>query len=235
MRLSFPAADRIFSFSKGIADDLKRLGTLDERNVKVIYNPVNTGAIHRMAGQPLDHEWFREGAPPVILAIGRLAEQKDFPMLIRAFALLRRNRSARLVILGEGKLGDRLQRLAASLGIADDFLLAGFVDNPYQYIQRSSVVAVSSRWEGMINVLIEALAVGTPVVSTDCHSGPAEILEDGRFGRLVPVGDAGAFAAALEETLDNPITRDVLQGRADDFSVDRVLPEYLDVMLDNAK
>lgn len=231
MRISYPAADKVVAVSKGIANDLKQLGALDERNVKVIYNPVNIAAIRRMSEQPLDHEWFRKGAPPVVLAIGRLTEQKDFPVLIRAFALLRRNRSARLVILGEGKLGDSLQRLAESLGIGDDFLLAGFVGNPYQYIQRSSIVAVSSKWEGMINVLIEALTVGTPVVSTDCHSGPAEILEDGRFGRLVPVGDIDAFAAALEETLDHPITRDVLQSRADDFSVDSVLPEYLDVML----
>lgn len=234
MRISYPAADGVVAVSKGIANDLKQLGTLDERNVRVIYNPANIAVIRRMSMQPLAHEWFRKGAPPVILAIGRLAEQKDFPMLIRAFALLRRNRSARLVILGEGRLGESLQRLAESLGVADDFLLAGFVENPYQYMQCSSLVAVSSKWEGMINVLIEALTVGTPVVSTDCHSGPAEILEGGRFGRLVPLGDTDAFAAALEETLDDPITGDVLQGRADDFSIDRVLPEYLDVMLKEA-
>jgi glycosyltransferase involved in cell wall biosynthesis len=231
MWLLYPVADGVVAVSAGIASDLEGLGRLDPGKLKVIYNPVNLSEIDRQAEQGLEHDWFRRGEPPVILAIGRLVRQKDFGMLLRAFALLREQRPVRLVILGEGAQAGELQRLAGSLGVADDFLLAGFVANPYRFIRRAAAVAVSSRWEGMINVLIEAIAVGTPVVSTDCHSGPAEILEQGRYGKLVPVGDSEAFARALAETLDHPLAADVLRGRANDFSVDGIWPKYLDFML----
>ncbi len=231
MAMFYPVADVVIAVSNGVAGDLAKLGLLARRKIRVIYNPVNIEEIHRLSGEALNHVWFREGEPPVILAVGRLVAAKDFPMLIRAFAMLRRSRPVRLVILGSGVLAEELQRLAVMHGVADDFLLAGYVENPYSYIRKAALVAVSSQWEGMINVLIEALALGTPVVSTDCHSGPAEILEQGRYGRLVPVGDEESYATALEETLNRPLDAGFLRQRADDFSVAKILPEYLDVLL----
>jgi glycosyltransferase involved in cell wall biosynthesis len=135
------------------------------------------------------------------------------------------------VILGEGGERDRIESLAESLGVADDVWLPGFVDNPYKYMRRADVFALSSEWEGFGNVVVEAMACGTPVVSTDCPSGPAEILADGEFGRLVPVGDDGALADAVAATLDDPLPDDRLRARADDFSYDTIAGEYLDVLV----
>jgi glycosyltransferase involved in cell wall biosynthesis len=159
---------------------------------------------------PLDHPWFSPDAPPVILAVGRLTAVKDYPTLLRAFALLRQWRAARLFILGEGELRRELGALAETLGIAADVQFAGFDPNPYRYMKRSAVLALSSAWEGFGNVLVEALACGTQVVATDCPSGPAEILAGGKFGRLVPVGDAAALAQAIESALLAPLPPDAL-------------------------
>jgi glycosyltransferase involved in cell wall biosynthesis len=138
------------------------------------------------------------------MALGRLARVKDYPTLIRAFAQLRAERACRLLILGRGRQRDRLLQLATRLGVGEDVDLPGFFDNPYASLRRASLLAVSSLREGGPIVLIEALAQGIPVVSTDCPIGPREILQDGRYGRLVPPGDPAALAAAMRETLDNP-------------------------------
>src|SRR5262249_43075680 len=146
------------------------------------------------------HPWFRPSAPPVVLGAGRLHAQKDFPTLLRAFAQVRAKREARLMILGEAKCAEyrtELMALAAQLGIADDVMLPGFVANPFAYMARAAVFVLSSAWEGLPTVLIEALASGCPVVSTACPSGPREILENGKYGPLVPVGDDTALANAI--------------------------------------
>jgi glycosyltransferase involved in cell wall biosynthesis len=169
------------------------------------------------------------GAPPVILAVGRLTLQKDFPTLIRAFARLRARRSARLVILGEGELRDELEALVAELGLTADVALPGFVDNPFSWMRGSALFVLSSAWEGFGNVLVEAMACGTPVVSTDCPSGPAEILENGKWGRLAAVGDAEALARAIAEALDDPNPPDV-RARAAFFSVERSVDAYLAIL-----
>jgi glycosyltransferase involved in cell wall biosynthesis len=192
-----------------------------------------------MAGQPVAHRWFLPAAPPVVLGVGSLSERKDFPTLLRAFAKLRKQRDCRLVILGEAGSPKKteeqraaLMALAAELGVAADVDLPGFVANPFAYMARAAAFVLSSAFEGLPGALIQAMACGCPVVSTDCLSGPAEILEGGRFGAMVPVGDDQAMAAAIAATLDRPIAAATLRGRAGMFSVDRAVDRYLDLMFD---
>jgi glycosyltransferase involved in cell wall biosynthesis len=173
----------------------------------------------------------------VILSAGRLSAQKDFPTLIRAFATLRARREARLVILGgataEAKTEIRQQDLVAlaeSLGVAADLCLMGFMPNPYAYMARAKLFALSSAWEGFGNVLVEALACGCPVVSTDCPFGPAEILDGGRYGRLVPVGDADGMADAMFDLLASPPDPTLLLRRSADFTVDHSVDGYLQAL-----
>lgn len=229
--LLYRRADRVIAVSEGVADDLARCASLPREKIKVIYNPVVTPDLLARAEEPLDHPWFSDGEPPVVLSVGRLTAAKDHATLIRAFALVRRERVARLVILGEGNERRHLEALAGELGLGDDVALPGFVENPYTYMRRARVFVLSSRWEGLPTVLVEALAVGTPVVSTDCPSGPREILEGGRWGRLVPVGDVDALATAILVSLDEP---GPLPGAAERmverFGLDAVVEQYRDVL-----
>jgi glycosyltransferase involved in cell wall biosynthesis len=229
MRRYYPRADAIVAVSRGVADDLARFASLSRAGVRVIYNPVVGADLPRMADEPVDHPWFRPDELPVILGAGRLSRQKDFPTLIRAFAEVRRARPARLVILGDGAQRADLEALVRTLGLADAVALPGFTSNPYAHMARAAVFVLSSRFEGFPNVLVEALAVGTPVVATDCPSGPAEILEGGRHGRLVPVGQADALARALLATLDAPGDPAGRRRRAADFSADASVSTYLEL------
>lgn len=230
----YPEADAVVAVSKGVADDLALRSGLDRRSIAVIYNPVAGPAIAARAQAPLPHSWFAPGSPPVVLGAGQLTKQKDFPTLIRAFAMLRARRTARLVILGGTRDASpspggvaELIALAQSLGVAADIELTGPEANPYRFMARAAVFALSSAWEGFGDILIEAMACGCPVVSTDCPTGPAEILETGRWGPLVSVGDAVGLAAAIERTLDSPPPRATLIARAADFSLDRAVDCYL--------
>lgn len=200
----YPWADAIVAVSHDSAVDLARAIGVPPERIDVIYNPVISADLPVLAAAALDHPWFAAGQPPVLVGVGRLARPKDFPTLIRAFALLRQQRPARLLILGEGDDLNRLEALVRELGVTDDVALPGFVDNPYAYLARAAVFVLSSISEALPTVVIEALALGTPVVSTDCRSGPREILEDGRLGRLVPVQDPQALADAIAATLDEP-------------------------------
>ena len=231
VRRAYPRADAIVSVSDGVADDLSRLAHLPRERVTTIYNPIVTPALHAEAQVPLDHPWFRPDAPPVVLGVGRLHRQKDFPTLLRAFARVRARRPARLAVLGEGKLRAELETLARTLGVAADVALPGFVENPHTYMARAAVFALSSAYEGLANVVIEALACGCPVVSTDCPSGPAEILAGGTYGTLVPVGDDAALAHAICDTLDDPPPRERLIERAQFFSADRAVEQYERLLL----
>jgi glycosyltransferase involved in cell wall biosynthesis len=234
VRHTYAQADAIAAVSRALGDDLAAFAGLPRERIATLYNPVVDAALREKAHAKLDHPWLAPGTPPVVLGAGRLADQKDFPTLLRAFALLRARRPARLVILGAAKVETKtierraaLLALATQLGVADDVLLPGATDNPFAWMARAAVFALSSRFEGLGNVLIEAMACGCPVVSTDCASGPAEILDGGRYGGLVPVGDAAALAAAIEAQLDAPTDRDVLRRRADDFTVERAVGAYL--------
>jgi len=207
-RWFYPWADGIVAVSQGVADDLVATVRLDSAQVEVIYNPTVAPEIYERASEPIEHAWFGPGEPDVILAVGRLAPQKDYPTLLRAFTRLRERTPCRLMILGEGKARPELEALVAELGIEADVALPGFVANPYPYMARAAVFAMSSAWEGLPNALIEALALGATVVSTDCPSGPREILEEGRWGQLVPVGDVDRLADAMADALKSPNSSD---------------------------
>jgi glycosyltransferase involved in cell wall biosynthesis len=204
MRFTYPLAEKIVTVSQGVADDLVQTIGISKNKLEVIYNPVLNDTMFQKAEQPINHPWFQLGEPPVILGVGRLEPQKDFPNLLRAFALLRKKRKARLVILGEGNLRPMLEALAKELGIEDDVQLPGFNSNPYAFMKRASVFVLSSVLEGLPTVLIEAMALGTPVVSTDCKSGPKEILGNSGYGMLVPTQNPEVLAAAIEKTLNSP-------------------------------
>ncbi|MBN2536771.1 glycosyltransferase [candidate division WOR-3 bacterium] len=224
-------ADRVVAVSGGAADELARSTGLARQDIEVIYNPVDIGRIEALAREPVtDTDWFEPGRPPVIVAAGRYACQKDFEGLVRAFAQVRGRLEARLVILGDGPARPAIEKLTAGLGVAGDVLLAGFTANPYKYFGRAAVFALSSRFEGLPTVVIEALACGCPVVSTDCPHGPREILEDGRWGRLVPVGDPAALAAAITETLAASPRADELKTRAAFFRQDRAVQRYRELI-----
>ena len=221
----YPWADGIVAVSEGVAEDLAHILGLPRKKIEVIYNPVITPELLEKAREPVDHPWFQPGEPPVILGVGRLTEQKDFPTLLRAFALVRKERAARLVILGEGEDRPELKALVDELGIAEDVDMPGFVDNPYGYMAGAAVFALSSRWEGLPTVLIEAMALGKPVVATDCPSGAREILNDGRYGTLVPVGDAKRLATGISGMLEHPV--EPLPAWVDRFRPDCTIQAYL--------
>lgn len=233
IRWCYPSADMIVAVSQGVAQDLKLFLGLPDSRIKVIYNPIVTPEITKNASQPVSHPWLIQPDSPVILGVGRLTRQKDFPTLLRAFAQVRSLVPAKLIILGEGPGRDALRALAYSLGINDDLDMPGFVQNPYAFMRRASVVALSSAWEGFGNILVEAMAVGTPVVSTDCPNGPREILCDGVYGPLVPVGDANALAQATLRALRDPADPALLRRRSETFAAYRVAEEYLKLLLDD--
>jgi glycosyltransferase involved in cell wall biosynthesis len=230
IKIFYPYADAVVAVSHGVAEDLITMTGLPMEKVKVIYNPVITPELFAKAEEPLDHPWFRPGEPPVVLGVGRLTKQKDFPTLIRAFALVRKERPARLMILGEGEERPKLETLARELGIEEDFVLPGFVENPYKYMKRASVFVLSSRWEGLPTVLIEALALGVPVISTNCPSGPAEILEHGKWGCLVPVGEPHLLARAILEILQNDVRIPSHKTAWERFSKENAVIAYLQVL-----
>ncbi len=203
-RWCYRRAEAILCVSRGVAEDLvTSVGAARER-IRVVYNPVVSPRMIDMAREPLDHPWFCPGAPPVVLAVGRLTAAKDYPALVRAFASARSQREMRLVILGDGEERPKLERLVAELGLNDCVALPGFAANPYTYMQKAAVFVLSSMSEALPTGLIEALAVGVPIVATDCPSGPREVLQNGRFGALVPVGDTAALARAILDALDAP-------------------------------
>ena len=202
-----------------------------ENRVTTIHNPVDVQAVKEKSRAPLSHPWLGPGSPPVILGAGKLKTQKDFATLLRAFARVRAARPAHMIVLGEGEERRKLEKLARKLGIAAHTVLPGFVDNPFAWMARASVFVLSSAWEGFSNVLVEALACGCSVVSTDCPSGPAEILDAGAYGTLVPVGDDRALADAILAAMRSPRDPERLRSRAAAFSVDAAAGRYLEVLL----
>jgi len=227
VRRWYPAADGIIAVSAKIARELTQEMSVPKEKIRVVPNPVNLRRIAALADTAIDDPWFRRGQPPVLVAAGRLHRQKDYPTLLHAFALLRREREVRLLILGDGEERPRLQTLIDELGITGAVRLPGFQANPYTYMARAAVFVLASAWEGLPTVLIEALACGCPIVSTDCPDGPAEILENGKHGMLVPVGDPDALARAITQKLDSGTDVDGVKGRAADFAVDAVAGRYL--------
>ena len=227
-RMLYPLADAVVAVSRGVAESVRRSLGLDAERVRTIYIPIPADSIRRLAQAEVTHPWFADGEPPVVLCVGREAPQKDHPTLVEAFGLARREVDSRLVILGKlsAPYRARLKSLARSHGVEGDLGFVDFDENPYRYMRRAGLLALSSRWEGMPAVIIEALACGTPVVSTDAPYGPHEIL--GRWGDLPPVGDAPALARALVATLRGARpTAEALRARAADFSPENAANAYL--------
>lgn len=224
VRRAYLAADQVVSVSAGLADDIARRLDIPRQRIEVTYNPVNLPVLGAMAAEEVDHPWFLDRSVPLILGVGRLSKQKDFATLVRAVAEVRRTRRVRLALIGDAdrtgkdrKERSRLLDLAGELGLGEDLTLIGFQSNPYRFMARASLLVSSSRMEGLSNVVLEALACGTPVVGTDCPFGTSEILGGGAYGRLVPVGDHGAMAQAILATLDSPPAAASLIARARQF------------------
>ena len=228
--LAYRRADKIVGVSEGVSDYVGQTFGVPKTKLETIYNPVVNDSLLERSYEPLAHPWFAPGEPPVLLASGRLREQKDFSTLLKAFAQVRQARACRLLILGEGDLRGELEAEIAALGLQDDVALPGFVENPYAYMRGAAQFVLSSRWEGLPTVLVEAMACGCPVVATDCPSGPAEILEDGRLGPLVPVADPGALAQAVLATLENPTPCQQLEARAAHFSFENAISRYTELL-----
>lgn len=229
-KLFYPWADGIAAVSDGVGKDLSQVTGIPYEKIQVIYNPIITPEFERKSQVPLDHPWFEAGQPPVVLAVGRLGPQKDFPTLIRAFARLRRNRATRLLILGEGRDRADLEELIRQLKLERDVFLPGFIENPYPYMSHCSLFVLSSRWEGLPGVLIEALYCRATIVSTDCPSGPREILRGGQYGQLVPVGDASALADAMELSLSSRTPPPPAESWQP-FELETVVNQYLRALL----
>lgn len=227
IRWLYPRADEVIAVSYSVADELARIAGLDRGRIRVIYNPVLLPELETLSCQPVDHPWFRPGEPPVILAVGRLTRAKDYPTLLQAFAHLRQQRRARLLILGDGEERPALERWIERLALAADAALPGAVANPYPYMKRAALFVLSSRFEGLPTVLVEALAVGARVVSTDCASGPAEIL--GTREGLVPVGDVSALSRAMQAALSER-TPPPSPPPLDRFLLKTAVDAYLDLL-----
>ena len=221
----YKKADYIIAVSEGVADSLINTLKIPKEKIKVIYNPIFDKSITEKAKQKVFHPFFQDKRYQIILGVGRLARVKDFPTLIKAFHSIKTD-SMRLMILGEGRERKELENLVQELGLEEYVSMPGFVENPYAYLAKASVFVLSSKCEGLPNVLIEAMACGTTVVSTDCPGGPYEILEGGKYGKLVPVGDIAKLAEAISDSLKTPTEKELLISRAKYFSVERAINEY---------
>ena len=228
VRFAYPLADAVTAVSKGVANDVLQFARVKPQNVQVIYNPAFGDDLLVRSQEPLDHPWFADGQPPVVLAVGRLHHQKGFDILLDAFSAVLAERPCRLIVLGEGEQRETLERQARQLGITAYVQFPGFVKNPYAYMSRAALFVLSSRWEGLPGALIEAMACGCAVVATDCPSGPAEIIENGTQGAIVPVEDSDALAAAMLEALNTPRGRGV--DRARRFNTASAVDAYLEML-----
>ena len=220
-------ADLVGAVSQGVKIDLADRVGMPLHRIQVLHNPVVTPRLREQSRLDPEHPWMKPNEPPVILAVGRLIPQKNFVMLIEAFVHLRKMRSARLLILGQGPDQASLEKQARATGYGDDIAFTGFVANPFAYMSCAAAFALSSDWEGLPTVLIEAMACGVPVVSTDCPSGPSEILLGGKLAALTPPGDAYTFAQALNIALDQERPNKRLIARAEDFSLKKTVGRYL--------
>lgn len=234
MKYAYPRADYVVAVSHGVKSDLlAHFAQLDEK-IGVIYSPVVTSEMLALAEEKPDHPWFQDKQTPIVLGVGRLTCQKGFDTLVKAFSEIESEKPVRLMILGEGEDRANLQKLVDSLGLSESVSLPGFVDNPFAFMKSSDLYVLSSRWEGLPNTLIQALAVGCPVMSTNCPSGPNEILENGKWGTLVEVDDVAEMAKVMgvELSKKKPESHAEVSGYCmDSFGSSKVADHYLSVLL----
>jgi|SaaInlV_100m_DNA_5_1039725.scaffolds.fasta_scaffold05384_3 glycosyltransferase involved in cell wall biosynthesis len=230
MRRIYAKVDRVIGISQGVVDDIRKITGVPAERCRVICNPVVDESLILKSKQPLAHPWYQTGSRPLVVGAGRLTQQKDFATLIRAFAKLREELDAHLVIIGEGRKRRELEQLVAELKIQDYVDMPGFQANPYNWIGQADLFVLSSRWEGSGNVLTEALALGVPSVATDCPSGPSETLAGGKYGALVPVGDYRALANQMAQTLRKPLNAEILRSAVKEYEVGFSAERYLNVV-----
>ncbi len=231
IRAMYPRADLVIAVSQGVAQDLAANFGVPPSKILAIHNPIDIEGVSSLAREPLDDPWFGEDeADPSLVAVGKLQRAKGYPDLLAAFRRVRAVVPARLVILGEGPDRPALEALVDSYGLRDSVRFVGFDTNPYRWLGRAAAFVHAAHWEGFPNVIVEAMACGAPVITTDCPSGPAEILTDGVNGFLVPVGDVAAHADRTIKVLTDAALRgrirDEASRRVQDFAVDRIVDRY---------
>lgn len=226
----YPKCDAIVAVSHGVADDFNTLTGIPRESIQVIHNPIVSPDLLTSANEDLDHPWFDAGQPPVILGVGRLVEAKNFSLLLNAFDLVRADIPCRCLVVGDGHLRADLESQASESAFSEDIQFVGHKANPFPYMNKAAVFVMSSSWEGFGNVLVEAMATGTPVVSTNCPSGPSEILQDGKYGRLV-AGDPVSLAKEIQNSIASPFPRDLTLEGAARFGVDHIAGKYLNLFL----
>jgi len=232
MRRLYKSVNKIVAVSEGVRQDTLILTGLDTSRVTVIRNPVITPDMQLAIKESADHPWLGDKHIPVIMGVGRLSLQKDFATLINAFAEVRKARQCRLIILGDGGMRKELESLIYSLGLTHDVQMPGFQDNPYAWLKSANVFVLSSLWEGSPNVLTEALALGIPSVATRCPSGPDEVLQQGKYGELVPMQDVEALSTAILKTLDNPLPAEKIKEAVAEYRVEISAQRYLSLFKD---
>jgi glycosyltransferase involved in cell wall biosynthesis len=228
LRAIYPMADLLVGVSDGVCDGLRELLGDAAPPIRRIYSPMDLEGIKARSLEGPTHPWFRERGGKLMVSVGRLSRMKDQGTMLRAMALLPADH--RLVIFGEGKQRPQLEALVRELGLAGRVDLPGHASNPFAHVARADLFVLSSSFEGFCNALLEALLVGTPGVSTDCPSGPREILDGGRYGPLVPVGQPRILADAIHETLDNPPSRTMLEEAVARMQIEQAIPQYLDAL-----
>ncbi|MEC4620511.1 glycosyltransferase [Bacillus paranthracis] len=223
----YPYANKVVAVSEGVKADLMKLTKLNSKDINVIYNPVITKGLEEKLAEEIYHPWLESTNIPVIVTVARLHPQKDLQTLLKAMAIIKKTKEVRLIVVGDGPERNKLDNFISELKLENSVSLVGFKANPYPYLKKSSLFVLSSLYEGFGNVLVEALFAGIPIVSTDCPSGPAEILNNGEFGILVPVGNADELAKAIIKKLEQEKNIESLQARANEFTVQRALEKYI--------
>lgn len=228
----YPKADKVIAISEGVKSDLIEFSKLVESQVQVIYNPLPIRDIQKKSILDLEKIKFPKDRFNIV-SIGRLSEQKDFTTLIKAVNIVRKKHAIQLTILGEGREYANLKKIVEDLDLRDNIKFEGFKSNPYPYLKKSDLFVLSSKWEGFGLVIVEALATGTQVISTESNGAPKEILSHGKYGILTPVGDEKKLASAIIKVLnkENMITEDKLKERASTFDVSIIAEEYLKLLL----
>lgn len=231
-KLLYPFSDGVIAVSKGVKDDLVKSLNLAPKKIKTIYNPVISDYMLAKAKEEIIHPWFNSKKLPIILGVGRLDKQKNFPLLINAFAKVKQKCPSRLMILGEGPDRSELEALVQKLGLEEDVELPGFQNNPYPYLANADVFALTSNWEGLPTVLIEAMALGTPVISTNCPGGSCEILSNGKYGDLIPIENRQELQKSLVKMLSTP-PEIIDDSWLSQFTCQTSADYYLDLLLDD--
>lgn len=225
---------KVIALSEGVKDDLVKNFYIKRQKVHVIYNPIEIKKIERLSLEQI-YDFKKVDGYKYIISVGRLVKQKDFVTLIKAIKLVLNNENVKLIILGKGPEQEALVELSKDLRIEDKVIFLGFKKNPYKYMKLADLFVLSSKWEGFGHVIVEAMAVGTPVISTDCKSGPSEILKDNKYGMLVPVNDHKILAKKIVELLNNKRMRQnyITTGckRAKDFEAKKIVKEYEELFL----